>query len=247
VRALLSFFTALPVAASGSSIEDAARRAYLLPFVGLVAGLPGATLVLLAYAIPPSVAVTLAFGAVLLTTGLHHTDGVMDVGDALMVRGDHERRREVLKDTHVGAGAVGALFIVYAPALAALMALADASPVGAAVALLAGEVAARSAMLLLLVFGRPAEESSSSVYFVRPLKEGRRRVVALIFALTVPPLAALSLGPGALLLAVAAPAMTVTFALALAKRAFGGISGDVAGATGEFARAVLLVAISAVV
>jgi adenosylcobinamide-GDP ribazoletransferase len=246
VRALLSFFTALPVAVSSSSIEDAARRAYLLPFVGLIAGLPGATLVLLAYAIPPGVAVTLAFGAVLLATGMHHTDGVMDVGDALMVRGDQQRRREVLKDGRVGVGAVGALFIVYAPALAALMALADASPVGAAVALLAGEVAARSAMLLLLVFGRPAEESSSSVYFVRSLKEGRRRVVALIFALTVPPLAALSLGPGALLLAVAAPAMTVTFALALAKRAFGGISGDVAGATGELARAVLLVALSAI-
>jgi adenosylcobinamide-GDP ribazoletransferase len=247
VRALLAFFTALPVADHGMSLEAAARRAYLLPLVGLFTGLPGAALLLLAFAMPPGVAATLALGAVLLAAGLHHTDGVMDVGDALMVRGSPSRRREVLRDARVGAGAVGALFVIYAPPLAALMALAEASPVGAAVALLAGEVAARSAMLLLLVFGRPAEESSSSTYFVRSLKEGRRRIVAVIVALVLPPLVALSLGPWVLVLAVAAPTMTVTFALALAKRAFGGISGDVSGATGELARAVLLVAVSAVV
>jgi adenosylcobinamide-GDP ribazoletransferase len=247
VRALLAFFTALPVAGHGMSLEDAARRAYLLPLVGLFTGLPGAALLLLAFAMPPGVAATLALGAVLLAAGLHHTDGVMDVGDALMVRGSSSRRREVLRDARVGAGAVGALFVIYAPPLAALTALAEASPVVAAVALLAGEVAARSAMLLLLVFGRPAEESSSSTYFVRSLKEGRRRIVAVIVALVLPPLVALSLGPWALVLAVAAPTMTVTFALALAKRAFGGISGDVSGATGELARAVLLVAVSAVV
>jgi adenosylcobinamide-GDP ribazoletransferase len=244
VRALLAFFTVLPFAAPGSSLEDAARRAYLLPLVGLLAGLPGAGLLLLAFVAPPGVAATLALGAVLLAAGLHHTDGVMDVGDALMVRGSPARRREVLKDTRIGAGAVGALFVVYAPPLAALVALVEVSPVSAATALLAGEAAARSAMLLLLVFGRPAEEGSSSVYFVRSLKEGRRRTIALVLALALPPLVALPLGWFALLVAVAAP-VTALFALALSKRAFGGISGDVSGATGELARAVLLVALSA--
>ena len=71
------------------------------------------------------------------------------------------------------------------------------------------------------------------------------RGVALILALALPPLVVLSLGPVAFLVALAAPAATVLFALALARRAFGGISGDVAGATGELARAVLLVGFSA--
>ena len=245
MRALLAFFTVLPVAAPGSSLEDAARRAYLLPLVGLLTGLPGAALLLLAFAVPSGVAATLALGAVLLAAGLHHTDGVMDVGDALMVRGSPGRRREVLKDARTGAGAAGALFVVYGPPLAALAAFAEASPVGAAAALLAGEVAARSAMLLLLVFGRPAAEGSSSAYFVRALKEERRRTAALILALALPPLVALSLGPPALLIALTTLAATVLFALALASRVFGGISGDVAGATGELARAVLLVSLSA--
>ncbi len=247
MRALLAFFTVLPVATPGSSLEDAARRVYFLPLVGLLTGLPGAALLLLAFAIPSGVAATLALGAVLLAAGLHHTDGVMDVGDALMVQGTPARRREVLKDARVGVGAVGALFIVYGPPLAALAAFADASPVGAAAALLAGEVAARSAILLLLVFGRPAEESSSSAHFVRSLKEGRRRFIALILALALPPLVALSLGPAALLVAFVAPAATVLFALVLARRVFEGISGDVAGAAGELARAVLLVTLSIVI
>jgi adenosylcobinamide-GDP ribazoletransferase len=246
MRALLAFFTILPIAAPGSTLEDAARRAYLLPFVGILAGLPGAVLLLLTYAVPPGVAATLALAVTLLAAGLHHTDGVMDVGDALMVRGSPERRREVLKDTRVGAGAAGALFIVYGPPLAALAVLADASPPRAAAALLAGEVVARSAMLLLLLFGSPDDARSSSAYFVRSLKKRSRRSTALVLALVLPPLFALPLAPYALLAALAALA-TVPFALVLAKRAFGGISGDVAGATGELARAVLLIALSAVV
>jgi cobalamin synthase len=76
------------------------------------------------------------------------------------------------------------------------------------------------------------------------LKGGRRRGVALVLALVLPSLATLPLAVPALLLAVAAPTVTAFFALVVARRAFGGISGDVAGATGELARAVLLVALT---
>src|SRR5918998_3579483 len=140
MRALLSFFTVLPV--RSAPLEAVAERAYLLPLVGIFTGAPGAALILLGYAMPPGVVGTLALAAVLLTAGLHHTDGVLDTGDALMVRGTPERRRAVLKDARVGTGGIGALFVVYAPALAALFALAGDSPVRAALALLSSEVAA---------------------------------------------------------------------------------------------------------
>lgn len=54
MRALLAFFTVLPVSAPGASLQDAARKAYLLPLVGLLAGLPGAALLLLAFVAPPA-------------------------------------------------------------------------------------------------------------------------------------------------------------------------------------------------
>ena len=242
MRALLSFFTALPVRAA--SLEEVAQGAYMLPLVGLFTGVPGAAFLLLGYVAPPGVAATLALGAVLLMAGLHHTDGVLDVGDALMVRGTPERRRAALSDTRVGVGGIGALFLVYAPALAALVALAEASPVRAAVALLAGEVSARSAMLLTLAFGKPAEQDSSSVPFVRAIK-GRRRVAGTALALFVPLPLLLPIG-GLAPLAVLTVPLTVLVVLPIARRNFGGIGGDVVGAAGEATRTVLLVVLSGV-
>ena len=243
MRALLSFFTVFP--ARAASLEAAARNAYLLPLVGLFTGAAGAALISLSYALPPGVVATLALGAIVLAAGLHHTDGVLDVGDALMVRGEPERRLAVLEDARVGVGGLVALFVVYAPALAALTALVAASPAHAALALLAGEVSARSAMLLLLAFGKPAEIGSSSVPFVRSLK-GWRRAVGTALALVSPLILLLPLGGPAMLAALSAPLMAVVV-LRVSRRAFGGIGGDAAGATGEATRAVLLVILSGTV
>ena len=244
MRALLSFFTVLPLG-ENATLDEAARSSYLLPVIGLATGLPAAIL-LLTGIFPAGVAAALALAAVLLAAGLHHTDGVLDTGDALMVRGTPARRREVLKDARIGVGGLGALFVVYAPTLFALASLADTSAYVAAASLLAAEVAARSAMLLMLVFGRPAVDGSSSAYFVRALKGKCRRSSALALALTLPVLVSVPLGWGALAALLAAPAV-VLLALRVSERAFGGISGDVSGATGELTRAVVLVALSAMI
>src|SRR5215218_5058534 len=216
MRALLSFFTALPV--RDIPLETVARRSYLLPLVGLFTGAPGAALILLGYAMPSGVVATLALGAVLLAAGLHHTDGVLDVGDALMVRDAPERRRIVLKDSRVGVGGIGALFLVYAPAL---IALTEESPARAALALLAAEVSARSAMLLMLAFGRPAEKDSSSIPFVRSL-EGSRRAAGVSLALLGPLPLLWPLGSVAALAVLSVP-LTALGALRVVHKVFGGI------------------------
>jgi adenosylcobinamide-GDP ribazoletransferase len=211
--------------------------------IGLVTGLPGAILLLAAPVVPPGVAATLALGAVLLAAGLHHADGVLDVGDALMVHGSPDRRREVLQDARVGIGGLGALFLVYAPTVGALAALSAVSPGRAALALFAGEVAARSAMLLVLVFGEPADLRSSSVPFVRALS-GPHRTPAVIVALLAP--LPFLLARSALLapLAILAVPLVALGLLRISAAKFGGIGGDVVGATGEVCRAVVLVALS---
>jgi adenosylcobinamide-GDP ribazoletransferase len=243
LKGLLSFFTVLPV--RGASLEQAAREVRLLPLIGLLTGLPGAVLLLAAHIVPPGVSATLALGAVLLAAGLHHADGVLDVGDAIMARGSPDRRRDVLEDTRVGIGGLGALFLVYAPTVGALAALCAISPARAALALLAGEVAARSAMLLMLAFGEPADPRSSSVPFVRALS-GRHRTPAVFVALLAPLpflLATSALAP----LAIFAAPLVALCALRFSAAKFGGIGGDVVGATGEVSRAALLVLLSATI
>ncbi|HEX6710643.1 MAG TPA: adenosylcobinamide-GDP ribazoletransferase [Rubrobacter sp.] len=241
MKALLSFFTVLPV--RGGSLEDAARKVHLLPLVGVVTGLPGAVLILSAHVVPPGVAATLALGAVLLAAGLHHSDGVLDVGDALMAQGSTVRRREILEDARVGIGGIGALFLVYAPTVAALAALCAASPGSAALALLAGEVSARSAMLLTLAFGKPADALSSAVPFVQALA-GPGRTLGVALALLVPLPFLIPIGGLAPIAIIAVPLVALG-ALRIAGTAFGGIGGDVSGATGEACRAVVLVTLSA--
>jgi adenosylcobinamide-GDP ribazoletransferase len=241
LRSLLSFFTVLPV--RSASLSDAARAVHLLPLVGLFTGAFGALLVLLAFVLPPSVAAVLALGGVQLAAGFHHADGVLDAGDALMVRGDPTRRREVLKDARIGIGGLGALFLVYAPAATALAALADESPLLAASSLLAAEIAARSAMLLVLAFGHPADPGSSSVPFVEALS-GPYRTAGIAVASLAPLPFLLPVGVVAVPAALCVP-LTALIGLAVSGRALGGIGGDSVGATGELARAVLLVVVSA--
>jgi adenosylcobinamide-GDP ribazoletransferase len=241
LKALLSFFTVLPV--RNPSLEEAAREVRLLPLIGLVTGLPGAFLLLTAFVLPPSVAAILALGAVLLAAGLHHADGVLDVGDALMAHGGRDRRREVLSDARVGIGGLGALFLVYAPTVAALAALCAHSPGRATLALFAGEVASRSAMLLTLAFGEPADARSSVVPFVKALT-GPRHTGAVVVALLAPLpflLATSALAP----LAILTAPLVAWGVIRIAAARFGGIGGDVVGAGGEACRAALLVLLSA--
>jgi adenosylcobinamide-GDP ribazoletransferase len=241
LKALLSYFTVFP--GRGAYLEEAAEEIHLLPLVGLVTGLPGAVLLLAAYVLPPGVAATLALGAALLAAGLHHADGVLDVGDALMAQGSPDRRREVLRDARIGVGGLGALFLVYAPTVGALAALCDASPGRAALVLFAGEVSARSAMLLTLAFGEPADTRSSSVPFVRAIR-GPRRTTGIVVALLGPLPFLLATGALAPLAILTAPLVALG-ALRISATKFGGIGGDVVGATGEASRTALLVLLSA--
>ena len=243
MKDLLSFFTIVPV--RGASLEEAAREAPLLPLVGLVTGLPGAVVLLAANVISPGIAAILALGGVFLAAGLHHADGVLDVGDALMAHGAPDRRREVLEDTRVGIGGLGALFLVYAPTVGALAALCAASPGRAALALLAGEVSARSAMLLTLAFGEPADARSSSVPFAKALS-GPGRIAGITLALVVPLPFLLTTSALAPLAILTAPLVALG-ALRIAATKFGGIGGDLVGATGEACRAALLVLLSATI
>ena len=84
-------------------------RSKMLCCLPLAGGVVGAVWVLAAYLarfLPVPVGGLLLAAAPWLATGFLHLDGFMDVTDAVKSCRDLARRREILKDSHVGSFAV---------------------------------------------------------------------------------------------------------------------------------------------
>ena len=88
--------------------SETARRKMLacLPLVGVVVGAVWALCAWLAWHLPHPLGAALCAAAPWLVTGFLHLDGFMDVTDAVRSCRDLDRRREILKDSHVGSFAV---------------------------------------------------------------------------------------------------------------------------------------------
>lgn len=103
-----SMFCALPSPWQGWDEEARDKMLLFLPLVGLEMGLLWAGLAWLGAFLGIPAAMT-ALGISLfpfLVTGFLHLDGFLDVTDAVKSCRDLPRRREILKDSHVGAFAV---------------------------------------------------------------------------------------------------------------------------------------------
>nr|WP_303646817.1 adenosylcobinamide-GDP ribazoletransferase [Haloarchaeobius salinus] len=218
-------FTAAPVAAVPVGYVVGACLA--LPFVA--AGTAPATVVAFAYLVA-------TYGL----TGITHLDGVADCGDAAVVHGDPERRREVLKDTTTGVGAVVAVAVVVAGLALGAVAVAGLD-VGESVAVVvASEVGAKAAMAAVASVADPPHEGLGSA-----LADGSG-VVALVAAVAVAlPISGVGWWAGGDLpgllaggAPVAAALVVAAVAVGWARSRLGGVSGDVFGATNELARVV---------
>ena len=170
MKALLSFFTVLPM--RGASLEQAARKVHLPPLVGVVTGCLAPC-----WSYPPTCATRCrghprARGSArrLRPAPRRRRSRRRRRADG---RGEPERRREVLKTpASASAGSARSSSSTLPPWRRCRMCA--HSPARAALALLCGEVAARSAMVLTLAYGKPADERSSTAPFVGTLGSAPR-------------------------------------------------------------------------
>jgi len=268
LRAVFGFFTILPLGGNGG-LTETARGGYLLPLVAVVlGGLEGLAGWGAADAFGQPVSAALMLAAALLLTGLHHTDGLADLGDALMAHGSTDRRLEVLKDRTMGAGAAGALILTYLITWAALLQVLASTGGGYVIVwcLIAAELAARLSLLTVIAAGRPSHTGSGSMFL--ETMRGWRSAAGIILSLAAlaalaPAIGAATLAPGAsatlaigavstlttgiiAVTAAAAGAVTTGLLLTVAGRHwFGGVGGDVLGASVELGRAVALLGLAA--
>jgi adenosylcobinamide-GDP ribazoletransferase len=250
---LLGFFTRIP-GGGGASLERVVAAFPLVPLVGYLTGAVAAAFCLLLGPLLPSLATSaLILALVVGLTGLNQMDGLLDLGDGLMVHGDPQRRLQAMHDHQTGVGAVGLVLFTYLVAFGCLAAY-SAEAVGAgglgpwfsagtrdlALAVLTAEVLCRLPYLFLAWRGRPSHEGLGAM-FSRGF--GFRHVLVGLAAAAPVAVAAVWLGWLPLVLAFLAAVGVALGLLRTANRVLGGVGGDVMGASQELARTAVLLAL----
>ncbi len=263
-RDLLSFLTIIPVGGKEDFIFTTAENVWLFPllggFIGLLAGLYflGSSVIvnfllnlthsfvgLPTWVFPTLIpaAMTIAFLSVI--TGLQHFDGLIDLGNAVGLRNVHDRKMVAHAWTVTYSGAVLALVVEFA----AFIGLFFINPLFAFSAILGAEVAAKLSMVTILWVGKPSHKGLGSI-FLSKAKKNLNAIAYVIAVLVVFPLFALTINSLWGLVAVVIVLVSIPVAFVMEKVSegvFGGVSGDMIGATNEVARAVSLILFAVVI
>ena len=236
IGSVFSFLTILP--SSNSTLENIAKYMYVFPIVGIAIGLlVGGMGFGLSFFLDPLIVSLLVVASIAIVTGIHHADGLADFADGLMVKGSKDRKLKAMKDLTTGSAGIVAI-VLYLIGLVVTISL--TSGLDLFKAILISETLAKFSMVLMASLGNSVSLGSSSP-FVTLMKDRRKIVVA--FFIMVIPVALIGETIGLVMLGIT---VTLTlFLLALSKRSFGGITGDVLGSTNELTRlASLMVFVS---
>ena len=171
--------------------------------------------------------------SIAIVTGIHHADGLADFADGLMVKGSKDRKLKAMKDLSTGSGGIVAI-VLYLVGLIITISLTSGFDLFRAI--LISEILAKFSMVLMASLGNSASLGSNSP-FVKIMKDKKKLSAAFIIMLI--PVIAIGETTGLVMLGVT---VTLTlFLLAISNRSFGGITGDVLGATNELTRLASLI------
>jgi adenosylcobinamide-GDP ribazoletransferase len=224
-------------------LTDAAKGMFLFPligaFIGLLAGLFGWVTSMV---LPSLVVAALVLGFLLLITGLHHTDGLLDFGDGVMAHGSPERKIEIMHDQLTGAGGLSLGIMTF---LVTAFAIAELDTGFIIQGLVVVEVSAKLAMVVGAWAGKSVHQGMSSSFLeTMHGKKGTARLIvalAISFGIAIP---LLWLGGIVVVLAAILDSLVM---VEIAHRHFKGVTGDVLGATNEITRMVSLITLVAVI
>ncbi|MDR1487637.1 MAG: adenosylcobinamide-GDP ribazoletransferase [Deltaproteobacteria bacterium] len=242
LRNSLAFLTLIPIGQKKIlSDQEFGRLPGYFPLVGLCIGVLTLVLALMIEFVnlPKAViAIFLVAFQVILTRGFH-LDGLADTADALLSHRSIERKLEILKDSHLGTFGVLAIVLDVLLKASLLASLENAQ----------GGIPA-SALLLFPIWGRLAASvvAATSTY-ARPSPGLGYNMVAhstnkdLAFAVFTTAFISIWFGPLNLLIA----AIVALFGAALVwvwKKALGGVTGDLLGASVELGEIFSLILFS---
>jgi adenosylcobinamide-GDP ribazoletransferase len=248
LKNLLSFLTILPVAMDKDMLSDCATGMWAFSligaFIGLIAGVFGWVIY---HFVPGIVVGALVLAVLLLLTGLHHTDGLLDFGDGIMAHGTPDHKIEVMHDQLTGAGglSLGIMTMLISALGFGQLYTFGPSRIGLLIGgVIAVEASAKLSMVVMAWAGKSVHEGMNSP-FLEAMHGGKgtlRLLVGLLLCLAV----ALPLLGWAGAFVVLAAIITSLVMTAVAHRHLNGVTGDVFGATNEITRMVCVIVLLAV-
>jgi adenosylcobinamide-GDP ribazoletransferase len=227
ISSVISFLTIIP--SKNGELETVAKNMYLFPIAGAVIGLIiGAAGYGLSLFIQPLITGLILTGSLAIITGIHHTDALCDFADGMMVKGTKEKKLKAMRDPAVGSAGVMTV-VLYAAGM--ILAISMMKGFALFEAVLFSELMAKLSMVIQANRGFSAWEGLSSP-FTQSMKDPRKLAVAAGIAI-IPTV----IFGGLTGVFVVLSCVGLSFLLlAVSNRSFGGISGDVFGASNELVR-----------
>jgi len=211
----------------------------IFPIIGGFIGLAAGVLIwFLDLALPSLLVGAIGLGVILLVNGAQHVDGLLDFGDGIMCHGSRARKLRVMRDPQTGAGGFTIGWIILTATAFAIASLTRGIVIQA---LVVSEAAGAFSMVFLAWSGHPAHKGMGSGFVTAMHSRWRNlRIVTSILILVMFALPTLfTLG----LVVTCAAVLVPSIMLHVSNRAFGGVTGDVMGATHELTRLVALAVI----
>ncbi|MDP2766702.1 MAG: adenosylcobinamide-GDP ribazoletransferase [Candidatus Methanoperedens sp.] len=249
------FLTTIPVGITMEGIEKLMKHIYLFPVIGAVLGLIlGAIGIVSSVVFHPILTSLIVIVSIYYLTGINHIDGLADFGDGIASHGTREEKIKAMRDTAVGTGGLIVCIIAILGIFASLFSILEInvlllhevrSPVGYLLrlfsiqetnvlllpyALIVAETSAKQAMVTVAAFGRKLHEGFGAMT-VENIKISDF-IIGMVFTGAVSYFFLGFFGVEAFI----ASQLAGLLVLHIANRHFGGVSGDVVGASNEFGR-----------
>jgi adenosylcobinamide-GDP ribazoletransferase len=225
LNAALSFFSTLPVGEGYEEYDTLRKNLHVIPLAGTVIGILIASITFFISLFAPG----LTFLGVLIYLafeGINHIDGLADVGDAILA--PKHRRREVLKDVRVGAGGVVFVVVYLFLLFESFRLLGNSADL--IVAVILSQTSAKFSMLFLITTSKPLWEGMASS--IMEYASRTHLIKGFSFLITIYVLLAIFSGNVVIITAhLATSLFTILLIRGIAHNLFGGVNGDIFGAS----------------
>lgn len=214
--------------------------ARFFPLVGAAIGLLLwlTALLLNRWNVPPVISSPLLLGLYYLITGFIHFDGLCDVCDAFLAQRNKATRLTILKDSRIGAYALGCgtLYLILKAALVYQLLLTP----GASIFLFTMVISSRMAMVIMAFIGHYPRSAGTGKPFIGKLTLADVAWAVAVFTALLFVTTFMGSSPIIILILTATLAIVCAAVWGWANNKIGGVTGDVLGATGELTDISLL-------